>query len=354
MNDTSIFEKITTWIFFGPAKNDYIETDKVLRVVTLNIVAIIGSIYIIIFFTQLLAAGQINVPEAAVAYFSSLIFIVSFIIIHTEKGMKRFDFVKTTVVFTLLILYSMIYAVIPYGDKWAFLIPLMIIFLMELKWGLILSTLYFLGMVAVEITLQLRSTELFIRYAAVFWAQVTLIVGYEVLRIINNRKLLEDRAEIELLSITDHLTKLYNRRYFSSSIEKEYARSIRQKESLSFLMIDADHFKKYNDTYGHLHGDKTLVFVADVLKKVAARSSDLVFRMGGEEFGILLPDTDSTGAAALAEKVRAEVNSLGIITVSVGYACVMPQLGESPEKLFKIADNNLYKAKELGRNRVVG
>ena len=354
MNDTSNFQKIANWIFFGPIKKDYLETDKVLRIVTLNIVTILGSIYIITFFTQLLMAGQVNAPEAAAAYFSSLVFIVSFIVMHTKKGMKKFGFVKTAVVFTLLALYSMIYAIIPYGDKWAFLIPLMIIFLMELKWGLILSTLYFLIMVAAEIVFQMRSMEIFIRYAAVFWAQVTLIVGYEVLRIINNRKLLEDRAEIELLSITDHLTQLYNRRYFSASIEKEHARSIRQKESLSFLMIDADHFKKFNDTHGHLHGDKMLVSVADVLRKAAARSSDLVFRMGGEEFGILLPNTDSGGAASLAEKIRAEINAMGVITVSVGHASVMPKLGENPEKLFKMADNNLYKAKELGRNRVVG
>lgn len=325
-----------------------------MRVVTLNIIAILGTFYTIAFFTQLLSAREIPLYQAIVAYGAAFIFTASFIASHTKKGIKRFEIVKTIVTLTLILLYGMVYAVVPYGDKWAFLIPLMSIFMMELKWGVIFSGLYFTFMVLAEVLWDLRGIEVFARYAAIYFAQLALIIGYEVLRNYYVKRLLKDKEEIEFLSITDYLTKLYNRRYFSTSMEKEYARAIRQKENLSFLMIDADYFKEYNDTYGHLKGDELLILLADALRNIAMRASDLVFRMGGEEFGVLLPDTDAKGASLIAEKIRTEISDMGIITVSVGYASVAPQLNGDPEDLFKVADDNLYKAKAQGRNRVVG
>jgi len=348
-----VFKKIAKWIFLGPA-NEFLETGRGLRVVTLNITAILGAFYTIIFFTQLLLEEQISLYQAAMAYCSALIFIVSFIVSHMKKGIEKFDFLKAVVTLTIILLYSMVYAIIPYGDKWAFLIPLMVIFMMELKWGVIFSTIYFVFMVVAEILWDLRSLEVFARYAAIYWAQVALIIAYEVLRNYYNRMLLKDKAAIEFLSVTDHLTKLYNRRHFSASIEKEFARAVRQKENISFLMIDVDYFKKYNDAHGHLKGDELLISVGNVLMRMAMRSSDLAFRMGGEEFGMLLPNTDFNGANLIAEKIRTEISDMGIVTVSIGYASMLPKHGENAEKLFKLADDNLYKAKELGRNRVVG
>ncbi|MDR2583862.1 MAG: GGDEF domain-containing protein [Fibromonadaceae bacterium] len=169
-----------------------------------------------------------------------------------------------------------------------------------------------------------------------------------------NKRMQIDREKIEMLSITDHLTKLYNRRHFSNIIDKEFARAIRQKECLSFLMIDADEFKNYNDTYGHLNGDELLVSLAEIFKGIVRRSEDLVFRMGGEEFGVLLPNTDFKGAFSIAEKIREEVQNGTKVTVSVGLACVYPKFGENSDELLKRADSNLYKAKDMGRNKVVG
>jgi len=346
-------KRIVNWIFLGPAK-DYLETGRGLRIVTVNMVAMLGTFYTIIFFTQLLLAKEIPLYHAVLAYFAAFVFTASFIASHTKKGIERFDILKTIVSLTLIILYGMVYAVVPYGDKWAFLIPLMCIFMMELKWGVILSTIYFVIMVVAEILLDLRSLEVFARYAAIYWAQVVLIIAYEILRNYYTRRLLNDKAAIEFLSVTDYLTKLYNRRHYSTSMEKEYARAIRQKETLSFLMIDVDYFKKYNDAHGHLKGDEVLISVANVLMHIAMRASDLAFRMGGEEFGMLLPDTDAKGANLIAEKIRMEVGEMGFVTVSVGYASVAPHVGGNPEELFKAADDNLYKAKAQGRNRVVG
>jgi len=346
-------KRIVKWIFLGPAK-DYLETGRGLQIVTVNMVAMLGTFYTVVFFTQLLLAVEIPLYQAVLAYFATFIFATSFIASHTEKGIERFYILKTIVSLTLILLYGMVYAVVPHGDKWAFLIPPMCIFMMELKWGVILSAIYFAFMVIAEILFDLRSVEMFARYAAIYWAQVALIIAYEILRNYYTKRLQNDKAAIEFLSVTDYLTKLYNRRYFSASIEKEYARAIRQKETLSFLMIDVDYFKKYNDAHGHLKGDEVLISVANILMHIATRSSDLAFRMGGEEFGMLLPDTDAKGASLIAERIRVEVGEMEFVTVSVGYASVLPHVGGNPEDLFKAADDNLYKAKAHGRNKVVG
>jgi len=350
-----LLKKSLSWIFFGPDDNILMKTGKTLQVVAINMVAIFGTLYTVVFFTQLLMSSQIPLFEAVFAYTCAFIFAVGFIVMHTKKGMEKFKLVKTVIILTVILLYAMVYAVIPHGDKWAFLVPLMVIFVMKLRWGLILTTVYFAFMLAAEIFLpNMRTAEVFMRYAAIYWAQVSLIVAYELLRIHYNKILLEDKKKIELLSITDHLTKLYNRRYFSETIEREYPRAIRQQQHLSFIMIDVDYFKKYNDTYGHLKGDELLISIADTLKKITQRSSDFVFRMGGEEFGVLLPDTDAEGAYSVAEKIRMTIWEMSAAAVSVGFATVLPKLGEEPETLLKKADDNLYKAKNTGRNRVVG
>jgi len=220
--------------------------------------------------------------------------------------------------------------------------------------GLILCVCYFIFILSMEFTFAINGWKLFARYACVYWSEVILASAYEAMRINYNKRIRRDKERIEHLSITDHLTKLYNRRYFSEAIDREFIRSIRQKESLSFLMIDADKFKEYNDTHGHWQGDELLVSLAVIFKQVVRRPGDLVFRMGGEEFGVLLPSTDFKGALLVAEKIREEVQSKTKITVSIGIASASPQVGESSSKLLKLADSNLYKAKETGRNRVIG
>jgi diguanylate cyclase (GGDEF)-like protein len=176
---------------------------------------------------------------------------------------------------------------------------------------------------------------------------------YEALRVNYNKRLLEQKEEIEFLNITDHLTKLYNRKYFLDTIDKKFADAAEQRESLCILMVDVDEFKNYNDIHGHLQGDKMLVLIAEVCKKIAKRSSGLAFRIGGAEFGILIPNMDYYKAFLVAEKIRIEICETNS-TVSVGVACVLPSQGETSEKLLKLAVDNVYKAKEMGRNRVVG
>ena len=353
--------KIGIWVFLGNyTLKKSLKTENILRVITLNLITLLGSAYLIAFFSIFHSIGMHPLFYAALLS----IFAVSFTLVHTEKGMKYFDYVKIAVILGVMPFYGVLYANTSHGYIWTFLLPLAIIFVMELKWGLIFCLAYYAFMVAVELKTGKYGLDLFARYTCVFWAQAALIATYETFRGIIRDRLIRDKKEIEYLSNIDHLTKLYNRRYFSESVEREFEKAINHNENICFLMLDADKFKEYNDTYGHLQGDEMLISIAKVLKSILRRSGDLVFRMGGEEFGILLPNSNYDWAFSFAEKIRLEIEGMKVpllnvagetkITVSVGVASVSPKSGDTPETLMKLADNNLYKAKEQGRNRVVG
>ncbi len=164
--------------------------------------------------------------------------------------------------------------------------------------------------------------------------------------------------EVERLAITDGLTGLYVHRYFQESLESEIKRALRYKHSLSLMMIDIDHFKRLNDTYGHQAGDEVLQQLAKILKS-QAREHDLVARYGGEEFAIILPVTPKEGALSAASRLRrlvegAHFNAHGSevrITISIGVACC-PQDGQTREELIGKADQALYAAKRSGRNTI--
>ncbi|MBI2092997.1 MAG: diguanylate cyclase, partial [Deltaproteobacteria bacterium] len=183
------------------------------------------------------------------------------------------------------------------------------------------------------------------------------LVANQVALAIENAKLYTARD----LSIKDELTGLYNRRHFQTVLQIEWKRAVRFHRSLSLLMIDADHFKKYNDTFGHLQGDKVLREMANLLRK-NVREIDTVARFGGEEFIILLPDTDKKGSVAVGEKLRKIIEAyrfidtsgttVSPITISVGIASYPDDVRELDD-LIDHADIALYDAKDAGRNRVV-
>ena len=163
----------------------------------------------------------------------------------------------------------------------------------------------------------------------------------------------------------DGLTGISNRRYFDQKLLDELKRAKRSRTPLSLILLDVDHFKLYNDTYGHVEGDCCLRIVASMLEKVPERASDFVARYGGEEFVCILPDTNFAGAMLLAEKIRQNIVELAIphatskvsnhLTVSVGVHTVNNITEKiTPEVLFIMCDKQLYAAKEQGRNRVCG
>ncbi|HKW39744.1 MAG TPA: diguanylate cyclase [Gemmatimonadales bacterium] len=167
-------------------------------------------------------------------------------------------------------------------------------------------------------------------------------------------RLREGRRELERLSITDHLTGLYNRRYLMETLANEVRRSHRMKHHCALLMADVDHFKDYNDASGHLAGDEALRRVATILRQ-ATRDVDCAARYGGEEFVVLMPETGAEGAAQTAQRIRERLaaDSLigGTLTLSIGLA-QFPDDADTPEALLAIADAALYQAKRGGRDRV--
>ena len=183
-----------------------------------------------------------------------------------------------------------------------------------------------------------------------------------MLRQQTKRALTEANTELQRLVTLDGLTQLANRRKFDDYIHTEWRRALRDGTPLALLMCDVDHFKRYNDYYGHQAGDACLRWVASVLEAQAKRITDLAARYGGEEFAIVLPNTDLSGAIAVAERVNQAVRDLKIpheespisdcVTVSIGAAYTTPLTGTLPTRLIARADRCLYQAKALGRNRV--
>lgn len=167
--------------------------------------------------------------------------------------------------------------------------------------------------------------------------------------------------ELSSLARIDPLTGLANRREFEKKLEQEWRRGIRGGSPVSFIMLDIDFFKDYNDALGHLEGDRCLQKVAASLEGVVRRPNDCASRYGGEEFGVLLSDCPQSAAEEIAESIRKAIESLRIthpsspmevVTVSCGSATAIPELGFSPRELIRRADEALYQAKALGRNRV--
>lgn len=157
--------------------------------------------------------------------------------------------------------------------------------------------------------------------------------------------------ELKARARTDDLTALPNFRAFRERIDGEIDRAARYPESFGILVLDLDHFKKYNDTHGHLAGNEALQRVARVIRDTV-RSVDFPARYGGEEFAVIAPEVDTPALTALAERIRATVESLQILTISIGGA-IFPADGATVAALFEKADERLYEAKRGGRNRVV-
>ncbi|OZG72560.1 hypothetical protein BTA51_15710 [Hahella sp. CCB-MM4] len=167
-------------------------------------------------------------------------------------------------------------------------------------------------------------------------------------------------AKLKMLNTIDGLTQVRNRRHFDETLAVEWSRAKRNRESLVLILLDADHFKNINDTYGHLAGDECLKSLARVLENQIKRPTDCIARYGGEEFAIILADTDEEGAIQVGERLRKAVAAKPVdaegvsieLTISVGIGYGIPQAGEPVERLLGAADKALYKAKQGGRNQV--
>ena len=202
-----------------------------------------------------------------------------------------------------------------------------------------------------------------IRYhSAAYLSQIQRDEAYRALRK-SQQDLMETNLELQRLTNVDGLTGLSNRRYFNEYIEAEWRQAIRTREPISLVMVDIDHFKLYNDTYGHLAGDEVLRTVAQTVMRSFRRPKDLAARFGGEEFVVILPHTARGDLRMLTERVVGAVEALslphsaspagGKVTISAGAATSNPRTGDSFFALIEAADKALYEAKRTGRNRAV-
>ncbi|GFO65131.1 diguanylate cyclase [Geomonas paludis] len=174
-------------------------------------------------------------------------------------------------------------------------------------------------------------------------------------------ELTRKNAELEQLARQDGLTGVANRRHFDESLRSEIQRAARNGRNLSLIMCDIDHFKKFNDLYGHFAGDKCLQLVGELLRKSFKRAGEVVARYGGEEFAVILPDTSAELAGHLAERLRLELlaqalphadSEFGMVTMSLGVAGVLVTREHDQEWFITCADDALYRSKAAGRNRV--
>ena len=173
------------------------------------------------------------------------------------------------------------------------------------------------------------------------------------------RELVEANQELEKMAHTDGLTQTANRRYFDEFLLTEWKRLMREQGELALILCDVDHFKSYNDTHGHLQGDRCLRHLAQVLQDATQRPADLVARYGGEEFAIVLPNTNEEGAIHLAQRIQAMLQTVPLIpngaflkpiTVSMGIAVTHPNNSQTLESFIAVTDHALYTAKANGRN----
>ena len=190
----------------------------------------------------------------------------------------------------------------------------------------------------------------------------TLLAVVETLRDQTEQKLAQ--MALQSLAVKDGLTGLANRRSFDEKLEAEWLHNQREGTSMAVLLVDVDHFKLYNDTYGHQKGDSCLKAVAAALDKQVFRPSDLAARYGGEEFAVIMPNTTLDGALHVAERIREGVLELNLphgasltthcVSLSIGAAALIPSDECRSDDLVAAADAALYRAKHQGRNRVVG
>jgi diguanylate cyclase (GGDEF)-like protein len=246
---------------------------------------------------------------------------------------------------------------------------------------LVITTIYLYFLVGLSFYAALRSNLIVLGvYVAVAWAAdldgrqlaysvmvlalantVGAVVAYNLEKA-NRVGFLEAKLLGEMVA-RDGLTGIYNRRMFDERLAELWDQAVREQVPIAMLLIDIDHFKLFNDCYGHQAGDETLRSVAATLDRFARRPLDFTARYGGEEFATVLFDVDRVFVEAQAQRMRFEVETLAIpherssaaplLTVSVGAACVRPVTGRHCEGLIQLADEALYTAKHQGRNRVV-
>ncbi|MGB3768501.1 MAG: diguanylate cyclase [Phormidesmis sp.] len=199
------------------------------------------------------------------------------------------------------------------------------------------------------------------RTAVVLSQSIVVELEWAIAQAHQHQELMLANQELQKLALSDGLTRLANRRRFDEHLSDEWQRLARDRQPLSLILCDLDHFKRYNDTFGHPAGDRCLIRVARALLNGPQRPADLVARYGGEEFAVILPNTDTHGAWRIAQKIHENIRALKIehspdneeqyVTVTMGVSTVLPGHNSTAQMLVQASDLALYHAKQQGRNR---
>ena len=256
-----------------------------------------------------------------------------------------------------------------FGPMWFFLVPSVGVLFFGKKWTSVVSlTMISAAIIALWTPLHRYllypfSDSFRISYPLLLTVAFLVASTLEYVHSGAQSRLAQSRVQMERLTMIDELTQVENRRCFDERIQEVWKMSARVQRPVSMLIVDIDHFKFYNDYYGHLEGDKVLYKVAQAIRSTVNRGTDLVARWGGEEFVVLLPLTNGKGACLVAQRLVAKIAELAIehvctplaskqLTVSVGIASIQPSNANHYEKLVRLADHSLYVAKRQGRNLV--
>ena len=296
--------------------------------------------------------------------------------VHKYKRLQRAIHIYIGILFVFLIALSLVNQNNSYGLIWTIFFPLVSLLLMDKKKGLIIVNIFYLILFyfAYDGIGVWQSTHWdlasFLRFVGASTTLTYVIYFMEYSHELSEDQLaLIRKSEAENIkvlhecSIKDALTKLYNRRHLHTVFEKEFKTAKRHNYSFGFFILDVDYFKQYNDTYGHHKGDEALCKLADMLQSHMRRSEDIVFRLGGEEFCGICVDADASKIQAQLKVLVHAIESLEIehkgssvakvLTVSMGVKQINSYEGYDFDRLYKEADEALYKAKEEGRNKII-
>ena len=292
---------------------------------------------------------------------------LALLVIRKQSGLQIASWILVLITTGFMIVAVCLFQFRVANIIWMLMPYFLSMFLLGLRSGLIVSCILFISTL-LGLIFQYQNGEYMlipIDLIGIVIANVFSLVFaayYEMARVENEKELMEKNREIEILSNHDGLTGLYNRRYFDLMLNNEFHRAKREKQPLSLIIGDIDLFKKYNDTYGHLQGDACLNEVANAINAAIKRITDTATRYGGEEFAILLPNTNAKGATKVAERIRANMlnkaihHPMGgksdIVTLSLGIAVLSQQEDQEPSDLLLRADRALYVSKSKGRDRI--
>jgi diguanylate cyclase (GGDEF)-like protein len=334
---------------FERSDNDY------WRVRLINIYLVLTT-FVFSFFT-LFNLFVVKLYPNAIADMVGLVFVIGSVLYYRASG--RVDITSVLVVANIYLISIAIIIVAPkdYGILfWSIFAPIFSLYLLGRKKGLLYTCGYYAVLIAYLLT-QLGSSvsmHLFVEFVIVSLILVAVIYYYELNR--SEAYTLVQRAAIE-----DPLTGVYNRRQFNRLFEEEFRRAEREKRPFIFFIMDIDYFKHYNDSHGHQQGDIALQRIGEALRHHFRRSGDVVFRLGGEEFGGIINPSDDDNYLAYLEQLREAIASLGIehrtevaavMTASFGLSIIHRPGALTPNEIYKRTDEALYRAKQTGRNRI--